>query len=68
MKILGHRVVEYLTTCDKCNTILSFNEEEITRGGFLNLCHGFVCPTCGKFQYLSCCVIHTEKIVPPSEE
>lgn len=68
MKILGHRVVEYLTTRDKCNTILSFNEKGITRGGFLNLCHGFVCPVCGKFQYLSYCVIHTEKIEPPAEE
>ena len=68
MKILGHRVVEYLTTCDKCNTILSFNEEEITRGGFLNLCHGFNCPVCGKFQYLSFCVMHTAKQAPPLEE
>lgn len=68
MKILGYRIVEYLTTCDKCNTVLCFDEEDKVRGGLFNLSHGFICPTCGKFLHESLCVMHTAKQAPPLED
>ena len=48
MKVLGQRSYSTRVICG-CGAIISYDENEIERGGFLHLRKGIHCPKCHRF-------------------